>query len=134
MTLLTKHTRSAFAREGKMRARYIGAVGAFVLAGTLVQPLRAAPPLPSATDLWNSPATITYTVPGGGFPLAPLDNLFDGLADVSLANTAILANGKPPATVHTVEWTTASPVTVRSLNLFLAHDGRTAVDPNVCLA
>jgi hypothetical protein len=56
--------------------------------------------------------------------------MFNGVASVSVGGGTILANGKPPGTVHAVEWTTATPVTARSLNLFLAHDGRGVSDPS----
>lgn len=38
------------------------------------------------------------------------------------AGNAVLANGKAAGTVHTVEWVTASPVTIKSINLFVSHD------------
>jgi hypothetical protein len=101
-----------------MRTRSAWVYGLAAIAAGAAWPAWSAPVI-SASDLWNGPAAVSYTL---GTPIFPASEMFDGAGGSDGVNNAILANGFGPGTVHTVSWTTAAPVTVRSLNLFLSHD------------
>ena len=77
----------------------------------------------SATDLWQIEQleSVRYSVPGGGSPISPVENMFGSTGGAEGGN-AVLANGKAAGTVHTVEWVTRSPVTINRINLFVGHD------------
>jgi uncharacterized Zn-binding protein involved in type VI secretion len=71
----------------------------------------------SSADLWDLSRGSSVTGSSGMLASASsAENIFgDG--------EAVFQDGQPVGTTHWIEWTTAAPVTVGSINLVAAHDG-----------
>ena len=76
-------------------------------------------PVESGGDMWevNAGATIA-----SHSPLHPSAGNIQGMFHANDANWTFFADNMPTGTVHSVEWTTASPVTINSIRLWAFGD------------
>ncbi|MFC1823268.1 PEP-CTERM sorting domain-containing protein [Thermodesulfobacteriota bacterium] len=75
----------------------------------------------SDSDLWQNAAVTYYS---SQHSVGPMSNLFDGNEGGYGYETgnALFADGFTAGTVHRVEWSTATAITMRSFNLIAYHD------------
>lgn len=78
----------------------------------------------SSTDLWDMENGVQITRSSNPDRTSNLSKMFGAESGSTEATRAVFSDGSPDGTIHFIEWTTPSPVTVRSLRLMIAHDPR----------
>ncbi|MEW6306885.1 MAG: hypothetical protein AB1705_25765 [Verrucomicrobiota bacterium] len=82
----------------------------------------AAEPQRSGFDAWDVTLGSTITTSSLLYPGSNAGDLLGGSASSVERGNVIFRDGLPDGTVHSVEWQTAAPVTVRSFRIFASHD------------
>lgn len=74
----------------------------------------------SSTDLWQGATVTTHS---GVHSDSKINDMFGAVTAPSEPGNTVFKDGFPTATLHSVEWTVAAAVTLRSFVLFALHDG-----------
>jgi serine/threonine protein kinase len=78
----------------------------------------------SSTDLWDMENGVHITSSSNPDRTSDLTKMFGAESGTTETTRTVFSDGSPAGTVHFVEWTTPSAVTIRSIRLMLAHDPR----------